>query len=74
MEKVHRSLTFKWNGAHTVNVFYEGREVECFTIGSFEANAATEQEFLESIDDWASTVWDNALNYNFTDLISRPVA
>jgi hypothetical protein len=58
-------LSFRWNGAHTVNVFAEvesvymhGRqrweEVDVYSIGDFAQDAATRQEYRESVEEYVT--------------------
>lgn len=43
-------LEFRWNRAHSVNVFdVEGNNVDVFTVGSFELDAASESEVFDAI-------------------------
>lgn len=42
-------VTFKWNGGHTVNVFYRGRNVDVFSVGDFSKNEATREDVLKGI-------------------------
>lgn len=49
------NTVYSWNGGHTVNVYewcqHEGtlREVTCMNVGSFENDAATEDEVVEAL-------------------------
>jgi len=44
-------LTYEWNGSHTVNVWQNGQEIDCFTFG-FNAHGVppTFDEFVAAVN------------------------
>lgn len=50
-------LRFRWNGAHTVNVFCDEVEVDVFTCGDFAEDAATEDEVRAAVSRYVSDLY-----------------
>ena len=54
MQYIHDSrqdLTYVWNESHTVNVYQNNQEIDCFTFG-FNANGTTPtfDEFVAAVN------------------------
>ena len=54
MQYIHDSrqdLTYVWNESHTVNVYQNNQEIDCFTFG-FSANGTTPtfDEFVAAVN------------------------
>lgn len=45
------SLEFSWNGAHTVNVYSVGHEIDVFSL-NYARNDYTKAEVMEYALDW----------------------
>lgn len=42
-------LRYVWHGGHTVNIYQGDTEIDCFSVGDFSRNQATESEVMEGI-------------------------
>ena len=46
-------LKFRFNGGHTVNVFNrQGKNIDCFSVGNFCDNSASETEAKQGISNY----------------------
>jgi hypothetical protein len=47
---------YRWNGAHTVNIYQNGEEVDVFSFGDFAKNNETYENFRDAVErheaDW----------------------
>lgn len=42
-------LEFRWNGAHTVNIFANGEEIDMYSFGDFAKDTETFENFAASV-------------------------
>lgn len=64
--RVVQDFTFKWNGAHTVNVYDDhGNNIDCFSVGDFAKDRATDWAVRRGIENWLvgrgiiDTLWED---------------
>lgn len=43
---------FRWNQAHTVNVYLAGENIDVFTVGSFDKDSVDESQVVDAIVEW----------------------
>lgn len=48
-------VEFRWNLAHTVKVWVNGRSVDVFTVGPFDVDAADRRDVVARIREWLAT-------------------
>lgn len=57
--RVVQDFTFKWNGAHTVNVYDDhGKNIDCFSVGDFGKDKATTEDVEQGIRLWLANRLD----------------